>query len=165
MSHLPLVAGMDAILLELYRLLSPAMKRKLLSEAAELVCEQLPMNSFTMPDDDLKNEEEDSTDSKITAVLKQTIPWNCEATQHVGDHFLDALDRALGDDPDSWPQALGGWNGDDQTLVEELTESIKISSEDYPGFPPNWQSGELQDFLDSWRQAFFIRLISIAKNN
>ncbi len=164
---------MDTILSEFYRLLPSYAKRKALVDMAELICEQIPTRRVVVDDlyvdyeDELNasdgNEDFLDSEGKINSILRQSIPWRHDVAQFLGDelNFVDALDYALGDD--QWFQALGGWERDDEWLMNELSQGIDRVSETYPGFRPSWETEVVQDFFDDWRRNFYSRLLKLAK--
>lgn len=165
--------GTETLLVEFYRLLSPFAKRQLLVQIAELICERLPpaktkrqflelRDEANVPDEGETNL---SNDEMISALLDDAIPWSTDVAQYVGDHFRDVLNNSLGDATDSWLQALGGWEGDDEWLIDQLISNLHRASDIYPGYPRNWEWEEVQDFYDSWRASFYGRLLAIAQSD
>jgi hypothetical protein len=145
-------------------------QRAELARFAKEICLQLPNELFAelegFYEDDAEEEEEEDSDTKIGALLKETLPSMHEVAQHVGDYYWDMLDRALGDDLADWSKILGGWSGDDndESLIDSLIESVRFYSDLYPGFKPDWDTDAVQDFLYDWRSRFFDRLIFLAES-
>jgi len=153
--------GKESLFMRLFRLLSGYSQRAELARLAKEICQQLPSKLFAELEE---VDEDDDSDTKIGALLKETLPSWHEAAQHVGDYYWDMLDRAFGDDLAGWSGILGGWENDDESLSDSLIESISFYSELYPGFKPDWGTEAVQDFLDDWRSRFFDRLIILAES-
>ena len=160
--------GNELFFMRLFRLLSRNSQRTELAGLAKEICLRLPNELFSelegFYDDDAEAEED--SDTKIGALLKETLPSWHYVTQHVGDYYSDMLNRALGDDLVDWSKILGGWTGDDddESLIDSIIESVWFYSDLYPGFKPDWDTDAVQDFLYDWRSRFFDHLIFLAES-
>ena len=159
--------GNELLFMRLFRLISGNNQRAELARIAKEICLQLPNELFTELEGFYEDDaEEEDSDTKIGALLKETLPSWHEVAQHVGDYYWDMLDRALGNDLADWSAILGGWSGDDndESLIDSLIESVRFYSDLYPGFKPDWDTDAVQDFLYDWRSRFFDRLIFLAES-
>jgi hypothetical protein len=157
----------ELLLIKLFRLLSGYSQRVELARLAGILCQQLPSKLFTELeelDEDDGDDAEYDVDTKIGALLKETLPSWHEVPGHVGDYYLDMVERAIGDDLAGWSTVLEGLENDDESLIEEFIESVSFYSDQYPGFEPSWGAEAVQDFLYDWRSSFFNRLIVLVES-